>query len=58
MLFRHLNSFAGGLLSLAIILILMFWLLSKASSVPYVGTTIGPAANFIGTHASGAAYGY
>lgn len=55
---RHLNSFAGGLLSLAVILIIMFWLLSKASSVPVVGSTIGPAANFVGTHASGQAYGY
>ena len=53
-LFRHLNSFAGALLALALMLIVLFWVLSKASSAPVVGG----AAQYVATHASGAAYGY
>jgi len=54
MLLKNLNSFAGGLLTIAVLLIVLFWVLSKASGAP----VIGPAAQYVGTHASGQAYGY
>lgn len=44
---RNLKSFSGTLLGLLFMLIVLFWAISKASKVAYVG----PAAQWAGQHA-------
>lgn len=53
-LFKTAENLAWGMVGLAVLLILMFWVLHLTSQAPVVGG----ASTFVGQHASGSAYGF